>query len=79
MKNMTTFLKWFLFNAVIITTIILAETQGAITTMVKNDVSYLTIVIMFLYVIVSGLVGRLCYLADKTSNEAQKETAKELP
>ena len=68
MKNMTTFLKWFLFNAVVVTTVILAETQGAITTMIKNDVSYLTIVIMLLYVIVSALVGKLCYLADKTSN-----------
>ena len=68
MKNMTTFIKWFLFNAVFLTVVILAETQGAISTMIKNDVSYLTIVIMVLYVAVSGLVGKLCYLADKTSN-----------
>ena len=68
MKNMTTFIKWFLLNAVFLTTAVLAETQGAISTMVKNDVSHLTIVIMILYVVVSGLVGKLCYLADKTSN-----------
>ena len=68
MKNMTTFIKWFLFNAVFLTVVILAETQGAISTMIKNDVSYLTIVIMVLYVAVSGLVGKLFYLADKTSN-----------
>jgi len=67
MKNMTTFIKWFLLNAVFLTTAILAETQGAISTMVKNDVSHLTIVIMVLYVIVSGLVGKLCYLADGAS------------
>ena len=66
MKNMTTFIKWFLFNAVFLTVVILAETQGAISTMIKNDVSYLTIVIMILYVTVSGLIGKLCYLAYKT-------------
>ena len=33
--------------------------------MVENDVSYLTIVIMALYLMVSGKVGRLCYLADR--------------
>ena len=67
MKNMTTFVKWFLLNAVFLTTAILAETQGAISTMIENDVSHLTIVIMILYVVVSALVGKLCYLADKTS------------
>ena len=64
---MTTFIKWFLLNAVFLTAVILAETQGAISTMVENDVSHLTIVIMVLYVLTAGLVGRLCYLADKTS------------
>jgi hypothetical protein len=73
MKNMTTFIKWFLLNAVFLTTAILAETQGAISTMVKNDVSHLTIVIMVLYVLVSGMVGRLCYLADKAGGNTSKD------
>ena len=62
---MKTFTKWFLFNAMALTAIFFAQTKGAITLMVKNDVSYLTIVIMVLYVVVSALIGRLCYLADR--------------
>ena len=42
--------------------------------MVKNDVSHITILIMGLYVLVSGYVGRLCYLADKI-NPKRKEQA----
>ncbi len=62
---MTTFTKWFLLNAVMLTAVFFAETKGAISLMVKGDVSYLTIVIMVLYVTVSGMVGKLCYLADQ--------------
>ena len=65
---MTTFTKWFLLNAVMLTAVFFAETRGGISLMVKSDVSYLTIVIMTLYVVVSGMVGKLCYLADKMSN-----------
>ena len=67
---MTTFTKWFLLNAVMVTAIFFAETKGAISLMVSNDVSYLTIVIMILYVIVSGMVGRLCYCADRADGNA---------
>ena len=59
MKNMTTFTKWFLFNAVALTAIFFAEARGAISLMVSSDVSYLTIVIMALYAVVSALV-ELC-------------------
>jgi hypothetical protein len=62
---MTTFVKWFLLNAVMLTAIFFAETKGVVSLMIKGDVSYLSIVIMTLYVAVSGLVGRLCYLADR--------------
>ena len=62
---MTTFIKWFLLNAVFLTAIFFAESKGGISLMVKGDVSHLTIVIMTLYIVVSGMVGRLCYLADK--------------
>jgi hypothetical protein len=76
MKNMTTFTKWFLVNAVMLTAAFFAETKGAISTMVSNDVSYLTVVIMVLYVIASGLVGKLCYLADKTDGNTGKDIEK---
>ena len=70
---MNTFTKWFLLNSVMATGIFFAETKGAVSLMVKNDVSYLTIVIMFLYVAVSGMVGRWCYLADRASSRAIKD------
>ena len=73
---MTTFVKWFLLNAVFFTGIYFSETKGAISLMVTNDVSYLTIVIMALYVMVSGLTGRLCYLADKAEGNTVKDISK---
>jgi len=73
---MTTFIKWFLLNAVFLTSVFFAETKGAVSLMIKGDVSYLTIVIMTLYIIVSGLVGKLCYLADKADGDTDKDIAK---
>jgi hypothetical protein len=70
---MNTFTKWFLLNAVMLTAVFFAETKGAVSLMVKSDVSYLTIVIMALYVVVSGMVGKLCYLADRASGNAVKD------
>jgi len=70
---MTTFTKWFLLNAVVFTALFFAEQKGAISLMVKNDVSHITILIMFLYVLVSGYVGRLCYLADKINTKKREE------
>lgn len=70
---MTTFVKWFLLNSVMLTAIFFAETKGAVSLMVKSDVSYLTIVIMTLYVLVSALVGRLCYLADRSDGNTIKD------
>jgi hypothetical protein len=66
---MTTFVKWFLLNATVLTGIFFAEQKGAITLIVTNDVSYISIVIMVLYVCMSGFVGRLCYLADRPKHD----------
>ena len=44
--------------------------------MVKSDVSHLTIVIMALYVVVSGMVGRLCYKADRAGGNTSKDIDK---
>lgn len=68
---MKTFTKWFLLNAVFLTAIFFAETKGAISLMIKGDVSHLSIVIMILYVLVSGMVGKLCYLADRIKNKTK--------
>ena len=70
---MNTFTKWFLLNAVMVTATFLAEQKGAISTIVKNDLSYISIVIMVLYVVVAGYVGRLCYLADKINKKKEKQ------
>ena len=75
---MTTFTKWFLLNAIMLTAIFFAETKGAISVMVKNDVSHLTIVIMALYLITSALVGKLCFLSDKIKQGREKEARRHL-
>ena len=75
---MNTFTKWFLLNAVVLTGLFFAETKHAISLMVKNDVSYLTIVIMLLYVVISAMVGRLCYLSDKINKGREKEARRHL-
>ena len=74
---MTTFTKWFLLNAVMFTALFFAEQKDAISTIVKNDLSHISILIMFLYVCVSGFVGRLCYLSDKMSKDNSKTLTKE--
>lgn len=71
--TMSTFTKWFLLNAIFLTAVFFAETKGAITLMIKNDVSYLTVVIMTLYVVVSTFVGRLSYLADKMAEGKERQ------
>lgn len=71
---MTTFTKWFLFTAVSLTAIFFAETKGAISLMIHSDISHITVVIMVLYVLVSAMVGRLCYLSDRVSHEFKKKT-----
>ena len=75
---MMTFTKWFLLNAVVLTAVFFAETKGAISLMVKSDVSYLTIVIMTLYVGFSIMVGRLCYLADRIKKDQEREARRHL-
>ena len=73
MKKMTTFTKWFLLNAVVLTALFLVEQKGFITLIVKNDLSHISIVIMTLYILVSVFVGKLCYLADRANNGKDRE------
>jgi|TARA_R110000824_G_scaffold367663_1_gene556875 hypothetical protein len=74
---MTTFVKWFLLNAVMLTAVFFAEQKAAISTMINSDVSHITILIMGLYVGVSAFVGRLCYLSDKISKKDEDKARKE--
>jgi hypothetical protein len=75
---MNTFTKWFLLNALVVTAASFAETKGALSTMIENDVSYLTVVIMVLYVLFTAFVGKLCYLADKVDFKKVKNDAAKL-
>ena len=59
------------------TAIFFAETKDAISTIVQNDLSHISILIMVLYVAVSGYIGRLCYLSDKISTKNPKNRQKE--
>jgi len=75
---MNTFTKWFLLNSVVATAAFFAETKGALSTMIKNDVSHLTIVIMILYVLLTAFVGKLCYLADRLDKKKVEHDAVKL-
>ena len=58
---MKTFTKWFLLNAIIVTSLFFAEQKDLISEIIKNDLSNISILIMSLYVIMSAYVGRLCF------------------
>tara|TARA_Y100001963_G_scaffold156179_1_gene249115 strand:- start:907 stop:1395 length:489 start_codon:yes stop_codon:yes gene_type:complete len=70
---MKTFTKWFLLNAVVLTAIFFTEQRGIISSIIENDLSRISILIMILYVVMSGYVGRLCYLSDKVNPKKEKE------
>ena len=59
-----------------LTGVFFAEQRDAVSTMIKNDLSYISILIMGLYVVVSGHIGRLCYLADKINDNRKDDAIK---
>ena len=71
--NMKTFTYWFLLNAVVLTTVFFAEQKGAISAIIENDLSNISVLIMILYLLVAGYVGKLCYLSDKINENKSKE------
>ena len=74
---MNTFTKWFLLNAVMGTALFFAEQKNALSTIVKNDLSHISILIMGLYLCVALYVGRLCYLSDHMSEKSAAKRKKE--
>jgi flagellar motor component MotA len=60
------------------TAVFFAEQKGAISTIIAHDLSYISILIMSLYIVVSGYVGRLCYLADKLDKKKVEHDLSEL-
>jgi hypothetical protein len=65
---MTTFTKWFLINAIVLTASFLAEKRGSLSLMINNDASYICIAIMVLYVVVSAFLGWLSFVSDRTTD-----------
>ena len=70
---MTIFVKWFILNAVILTAIFLAEQKGAFSSMIENDASRLTILIMCLYTVLVAYLGKICYEADVAKTKTKKQ------
>ena len=70
---MKTFTKWFLLNAVVLTACFFAETKGPFSTMIANDVSSITLLIMVSYVLMSAYVGRLCFLSDRINGKRKAD------
>lgn len=75
---MKTFTKWFLLNAIIVTSLFFAEQKDLISEIIKNDLSNISILIMSLYVIMSIYVGRLCFLADRINTRKKKQAISHL-
>jgi hypothetical protein len=75
---MNCFIKIFLLNVVTITALFYAETQGALSLIVTNDASFLSILIMALYVCTSAFLGKVAYDTDVANKEAKVVLRKKL-
>jgi len=73
---MSTFTKWFLLTAVTGTALFLAEIKGALSLIIQNDKSYLAILIMTLFVVMTVRVGQLCFHADVAKDSDKDELNK---
>ena len=66
---MTTFTKWFLLVAVTGTALFFAEMKGALSLIVQNDKSYLALLIMTLFSVMTIRIGQLCFEADVAKDD----------
>ena len=73
---MTTFTKWFLLAAVTGTGLLFAETKGALSLIIENDKSYLGLLIMGLFTIMTIRVGQLAYHTDVANDKQRIELNK---
>ena len=73
---MTTFTKWFLLVAITGTGLFFAEAKGAISLIVQNDKSFLALLIMLLFAIMTVRVGQLSFLSDVAKEDERKELNK---
>ena len=73
---MTTFTKWFLLVAVTGTGLFFAEAKGAISLIVQNDKSYLALLIMALFAVMTVRTGILSFHSDIAKDNERKELNK---
>ena len=73
---MTTFTKWFLLVAVTGTGLFFAEAKGAISLIIQNDRSYLALLIMLLFVVMTMRVGHLSFEADVAKDNQKDDLSK---
>ena len=73
---MGTFTKWFILTAVTSTALFFAETKGALSLIIQNDRSYLALLIMALFVIMTVRVGQLCFHADVAKDDEKDNLSK---
>jgi len=73
---MTTFTKWFLLVAVTCTGLFFAEAKGAISLILQNDKSFLALLIMLLFTVMTVRVGQLSFQADIAKEDERREINK---
>ena len=68
MQKTSNFIKWFIiFMASLIGTILAWQT-GLLDIMIRNDISYICISVLFLYFVGSIYAGRTAFLVDEKTN-----------
>ena len=73
---MTTFTKWFLLVGITGTGLFFAEAKGAISLIIQNDKSFLALLIMLLFVVMTVRVGQLSFQSDVAKDDERKELNK---
>lgn len=74
---MTMLVKWFLLVAVTTTGLFFAEQHDALSLIIKNDKSYLALVIMSIYAAMTIYVGTIAYNADVAKKEEKEKLLKQ--
>ena len=72
----STFVKWFLLIGVTMTALFLAEQKNALSLIITNDASYISILIMSLFAGMSILLGTIAYQADVDDKEKKSKLLK---
>ena len=70
------FTKWFLLTAVTSTALFFAEMKGALSLIIQSDESYLALLIMTLFVVMTARVGQLCFHADVAKDSDRSDLSK---